>query len=116
GTLGQRRVFADLGAYPGGPDGATTDDEGYLWSAQWDGGCLIRYHPDGHIDRIVRLPVSRPASCAFEGKAYRQLFVTTARRGLSAAQLAAEPLARRVLVLDDGVSGLLPMRFEGASA
>jgi len=114
GTLGERRTFADLGAFPGGPDGATTDAEGYLWSAQFDGGCLIRYAPDGRMDRVLRLPVSRPASCAFGGPGYRQLFVTTATRGLSAAQLHAEPLAGRVLVLDVGVAGLPPVAFAQA--
>ena len=115
GSLGERRVFADLGALPGGPDGATVDSEGYLWSAQWDGGCLIRYHPDGRMDRVVRLPVSKPTSCAFGGTGHRQLFVTTAMRGLSAEQRRSEPLAGRVLILDVGVGGLAPHTFRGTS-
>ena len=41
---------------PGGPDGATVDEEDHLWSAQVDGACLIRYAPDGRMDRVVRLP------------------------------------------------------------
>jgi len=112
GELGRRRVFADAGALPGGPDGATVDAEGFLWSAQFDGGCLIRYAPDGRMDRVVRLPVSRPASCTFGGPGYRQLFVTTAKRGLSEAQLRAEPLAGRVLALDVGVAGFAPVAFD----
>lgn len=105
-TIGGRRVFADLGGLPGGPDGATVDAADHLWSAQFDGGCLIRYHPAGHIDRVVRLPVTRPTSCAFGGDDHRQLFVTTATRGLTAEQLRAQPLAGRVLVLDVGVAGV----------
>lgn len=111
GTLGSRCVFADLGALPGGPDGATIDAEGYLWWAQFEGGCLVRYAPDGRMDRVLRLPVSRPTSCAFGGEGYRQLFVTTAARGLSPADLRAEPMAGHVLVLDVGVAGLPPVPF-----
>ncbi|HEX4883943.1 MAG TPA: SMP-30/gluconolactonase/LRE family protein [Casimicrobiaceae bacterium] len=111
GALGERRVFADVSALPGGPDGATVDADGYLWSAQFDGGCLIRYDPHGGIDRVVRLPVTKPASCAFGGPGYRDLFVTTAMRGLSESQRRAEPLAGRVLVLDVGVAGLPPVAF-----
>lgn len=111
GTLGERRVFADLGAFPGGPDGATVDREGYLWSAQFDGGCLIRYAPDGTMDRVVRLPVSKPTSCTFGGAGYRQLFVTTATRGMHAESLRNEPMAGRILVLDVGVGGLPPVAF-----
>lgn len=111
GTLGERRMFADLGATPGGPDGATLDAEGYLWSAQFDGGCLVRYAPDGTMDRVVRLPVTKPTSCAFGGPGYRQLYVTTATRALSDDDLRAEPLAGRMLVLDVGVAGCPPIPF-----
>ena len=96
---------------PGGPDGATIDAEGCLWSAQFGGGCLIRYTPDGTIDRVIRMPVGKPASVAFGGDDYRRLYVTTASRGMTEAQLAAEPLAGRVLVMDVGVAGLPPARF-----
>ena len=112
GTLGARRRFADLGAMPGGPDGATLDAEGGLWSAQFDGGCLIRFDREGRMDRVVRVPVSRPTSCAFGGPGYRQLFVTTSTRGLDADALRAQPLAGRVLVLDVGVHGSPPAVFD----
>jgi L-arabinonolactonase len=119
GNLGQRRVFADLGGLPGGPGGAAVDCDDHVWSAQFDGGCLIRYDPSGRIDRVVRLPVTRPTSLTFGGAGYRQLFVTTSMHGLTKAQLHAEPLAGRVLVLDVGVAGLPPIAFDhrfGAAA
>ncbi|MEP6944082.1 MAG: SMP-30/gluconolactonase/LRE family protein [Betaproteobacteria bacterium] len=111
GTLSERRIFADLGAMPGGPDGATLDADGYLWSAQFDGGCLVRYAPDGAMDRVVRLPVTKPTSCGFGGPDYRRLYVTTATRGLGDEDLRAEPLAGRMLVLDVGVAGRPPIPF-----
>ena len=111
GTLGERRIFADLGAMPGGPDGATLDTDGFLWSAQFDGGCLVRYAPDGQMDRVVRLPVTKPTSCGFGGPGFRQLYVTTATRGLGDDDLRAEPLAGRMLVLDVGVAGRPPISF-----
>ena len=39
GALDNRCVFADYASMPGGPDGATLDSGGFLWSAQVDGGC-----------------------------------------------------------------------------
>jgi len=112
GSLGERRVFADVGALPGGPDGATVDADGFLWSAQFDGACVIRYDPCGRMDRVVRLPVTRPASCTFGGADLRTLFVTTATRGLDAEQRRAEPMAGRVLALDVGVAGMPPVAFD----
>jgi sugar lactone lactonase YvrE len=115
GSLGERCIFADLGAMPGGPDGSTLDAEGFLWSAQFDGGCLVRYAPDGTMDRVVRLPVTKPTSCGFGGPGYARLYVTTATRGLSDDDLRAEPLAGRVLVLDVGVAGCPPVPFVPAA-
>ena len=89
GEVGDRRVFADTADRPGVPDGAAIDAEGFLWSAHWDGGCLVRYAPDGRVDRVVALPVTRPAACAFGGPGLATLFVTTARFRLTAETLAA---------------------------
>ena len=116
GALGERREFADLGALPGGPDGACVDAEGYLWSAQFDGGCLVRYHASGRMDRVVRLPVTKPTACAFGGEGWRTLFVTTATRGMPASQREAQPLAGRLLAMDVGVAGVAPVPFRTGDA
>jgi sugar lactone lactonase YvrE len=105
GALGERRVFARV-APPGIPDGAIVDAEGYMWSAEYGGGRITRYAPDGRVDRRLALPVSQPTCCAFGGPDLSTLFVTCARAGLSAATLAAEPLAGAVLAYEPGVRGL----------
>lgn len=102
GTLGTRRVHADVGALPGAPAGGAVDGDGCTWWTLCDGGALLRLRPDGRLDRIVRLPVSRPTSCAFGGAGLARLFVTTASHGTRAID---EPLAGRVLALDVGVAG-----------
>jgi len=102
GTLGGRRVLADLGALPGGPAGGALDADGCTWWTMCDGGALLRLRPDGRLDRIIRLPVSRPTSCAFGGAGLARLLVTTASRGTRAID---EPLAGRLLALDVGVTG-----------
>jgi L-arabinonolactonase len=40
-----------LGAYP---DGAAIDADGCLWSAHWGAGCVVRYTPAGHVDRVLQ--------------------------------------------------------------
>lgn len=111
GTIGQKRSFARVDEHAGRPDGATVDQAGYLWSAGWDGWCVTRYAPDGRVDRRLPVPVRWPTSCAFGGPALDVLFVTSASQGLSAAALADQPLAGRVLAARPGPRGLAEAPF-----
>jgi sugar lactone lactonase YvrE len=110
GTLSDRRTLVEL---PGLPDGLTIDAEDHIWVALWDGWAVHRYRPDGTLDRIVELPVARPTSCAFGGVDLDELYITSARMGLTAAALEAQPHAGAVFVVKPGVRGRLPNRFAG---
>jgi sugar lactone lactonase YvrE len=106
GRLSAAREFAHTRGEPGAPDGSAIDAEGFLWNVQWGAWRLVRYAPDGTIDRIVALPVEQATSCAFGGPGLATLFITSAREGLSPAQLEAQPLAGGLFALDPGVAGL----------
>lgn len=99
GEIGNRRQFFGMDPADGKPDGLTVDAEGCLLSPLFDGSAIVRIAPDGSLDRLIHLPVPRPTSCAFAGDG-RTLFVTTARFGLSDAQLAGAPLSGNLLSLD----------------
>ena len=110
GCMGQQRVFATTEP-PGFPDGSTVDAEGYVWNAQFDAWRVVRYAPDGRIDRVIDMPVQRPTSCAFGGADLATLYITTASQKMSPAELQAQPLAGALLALDVGVCGLVEPRF-----
>ena len=90
------------------------DADGCLWNAEWGGGRVVRYTPDGRVDRAVALPCAQVTCCAFGGAGLDQLFVTTARTGLDAAALAREPQAGALFVIDAGVAGLADTPFPPA--
>ena len=102
----QRRVFADLSAFDGIPDGLTVDADGGVWVAIWGGGVLRRFAPDGAQDAVIQVPVAQPTSCAFGGPGMGDLYVTSASVGLTEAELRAQPLAGRLLRLQPGPVGL----------
>jgi sugar lactone lactonase YvrE len=106
GEAFQRRVFADLSAFDGVPDGLTVDADGCVWVAIWGGGVLRRFAPDGTQDAVIEVPVSQPTSCAFGGPGMTDLYVTTASIGLTEAELNEQPLAGRLLRLRPGPVGL----------
>ncbi|WP_211454754.1 SMP-30/gluconolactonase/LRE family protein [Collimonas antrihumi] len=110
----QFNVFAELGSGPAAPDGATVDADGFLWSAQWGGARVVRYAPDGGVDRMLHLPVSQPSCVCFGGTQFNQLFVTTAQESLSVGMLIDEPLAGGLFHKQfNDVRGLPEVRFGG---
>lgn len=111
GALSNERLFVDASSHPGKPDGSCVDAEGCLWNAEYGGARVVRYTPDGRIDRVVPVPVSNPTCCCFGGAKLDTLFVSTARQRLSEEQLVKEPLAGSVLAFRPGASGLPEGRF-----
>ena len=101
-----RRAFADLSEAEGVPDGLTVDADGCVWVAMWGGSALRRFTPDGQPDAVLPVPVSQPTSCAFGGPDLADLYITSARVGLTDDQLAAQPLAGRLLHVRPGPVGL----------
>jgi sugar lactone lactonase YvrE len=89
------------------PDGAAMDIGGGYWSAEWEGGRILRYGPEGEVWEEVQLPVGIPTSCALGGEDLRTLFITTARyraqRGETDGDQAGALLSIRVEV--PGVPG-----------
>jgi L-arabinonolactonase len=113
GELSHERTFATLQG-PGSPDGSTVDSDGCLWNAEWGGGRVVRYTPDGRVDRVVDLPCSHVTCCAFGGAKLDQLFVTTAWTGLDSAALARQPHAGALFAVDPGARGLADTPFPAA--
>lgn len=107
GTLGSRSIWAARHAR-GTPDGSAMDADGYVWNARWDGHCLIRFAPDGSVDRVIELPVSHPTSCVFGGPDLSTLYVTSA-----APSDASGTLDGALLMADVGIKGLACQRFTG---
>ena len=105
GSVENRRPLIEVGEGEGLPDGMTVDADGCLWVAFWDGWCVRRYDPEGHLMHTVKLPVSRITSCAFGGSGLDQLFITSASTGLSNAEREAQPLAGAVFKANVGVRG-----------
>lgn len=107
GVPTNRRIFADLHDYAGRPDGAAIDADGCYWTCANDAGLLLRFTPEGRLDRKLTLPASKPSMCAFGGAHFDTLFVTT---------ICPNPAGEYdgfVWALDPGVRGLPEPEFAG---
>ena len=106
GTIKNKRVFVDLSQQKGRPDGATVDEEGYLWNAEYGGSRVVRYTPEGKFDRQIELPVTNVTCCTFGGPNLSTLYITTAAQRLTDIELASQPLAGGLFACEVNIKGL----------
>jgi sugar lactone lactonase YvrE len=113
GTLGERRLFADLTAGDAFPDGLAVDEEGCVWSAQWQGSAVIRFAPDGRESGRIDMPVPIATCCCFGGPSLRDLYVTTASVGMDEDALERHLPSGDLFHVSTAVPGLPKHRFGG---
>ena len=110
GAIANRRTLVEVDSSVGFPDGMTVDANGDLWVAVWGGSRVVHYAPDGSERGMVRFPVSQTSSCAFGGADGRDLYVTSAARGITED---AEPEAGSLFRARPGAVGQAPNGFSG---
>lgn len=113
GTITNRRIFVQASDESGVPDGLTVDSEGHIWSAYWDGAKIVRYTPQGQVERVIQMPVLRPTSCVFGGSTLDELYITSAWSRLSEEQRRQYPLSGDLFRIKAGIRGLEKYTFGG---
>jgi sugar lactone lactonase YvrE len=98
GEATNERLFA--APHPGFPDGSCVDADGCLWNAEYGAGRVVRYTPQGKVDRVIEVPAKAPTCCCFGGARLDTLYITSAN---GAGVWATRP----------GVTGLPEARFSG---
>jgi len=111
--ISNKKTIIHIPHEDGLPDGMTIDTEGMLWIAHWDGWKVSRYNPNtGEELMHFKLPVSRVTNCVFGGAALEDIYITTARKGLSAQELEQQPLAGSTFVIkNSGFTGVPASSF-----
>jgi L-arabinonolactonase len=121
GSVANRRTIVTTKDDLGLADGSTVDAEGLLWNAQVIGGELVRYAPDGTVDRRIGMPVRNVTSVMFGGEKLDDIYVTSMSRVEHPAvhdhfmveakpQFGAGSLFR---IKGLGIKGLPEVRFAG---
>jgi sugar lactone lactonase YvrE len=106
GRLSGKRPLVEIEASAGWPDGSVVDAAGCIWIALYGGWAVRRYSPQGQLLETVSFPCANVTKVALGGRDLKTAFVTTARKGLSAEELAAQPLAGGLFAFEVDVPGL----------
>lgn len=109
GLPSNKRPFVDLRQEVGRPDGAAVDVDGCYWICGLDEGCIMRFTPQGQLDRKMLLPMQKPTMCAFGGADGQTMLVTSLCRGEK--DLETDPHAGRLLMFRPGAQGIVEPRL-----
>lgn len=114
-SINNRRAIISIPENEGFPDGMTIDNEGMLWIAHWGGWQITRWNPQtGEKLTSFSLPVANVTSCTFGGNEFRDIYITTAKKGLTEEELAKQPLAGSLFVIENSdYQGMEPDIFSG---
>ncbi|MEZ5935479.1 MAG: SMP-30/gluconolactonase/LRE family protein [Alphaproteobacteria bacterium] len=107
------RVLAEVDAGGGWPDGSITDSEGCIWNAEWDGARVVRYTPDGRVDRVVKVPARRATCAAFGGPELKTLYITSAWDRMSKTERSDWPHSGDLFAVEVDVPGLPDPTYAG---
>jgi sugar lactone lactonase YvrE len=114
GEIGNPRPAISVPPELGWPDGMTSDAEGMLWVAMWGGAKLTRWNPvTGQLVTEIPFPALNVSSCAFGGPNLTDLYVTSARKGMNAEQLAKYPLSGGLFRIRTNIRGMPTFEFGG---
>ena len=106
GAVGASREWLLLPEADGHPDGMTTDADGRVWIAHWGGACVTCHDPSTATELArIALPTAHITNVAFGGPDMTTLFVSSAKFELTAAQLAAQPLAGALFAVETDALG-----------
>jgi len=109
GTPSNRRLFLDTAPlFPGVPDGATIDNEGFLWVCFFDGQQLVRISPEAKPVCSIAMPVKRPTQPSWYGDNLDEFLVTSASLGVDLNEF---PLSGHILHLVPGAQGRLKAKY-----
>ena len=114
GQLSHQKEFFSTAEFPGLPDGATVDAEGFYWIALAQGGKILRLDPKGRLDQTIDMPIPTPTCVTFGGDHYETLYVTSQKAFLSEEMLQKYPENGDIFAINGlGIKGMPEPRFSG---
>lgn len=112
GEIANRRKAFDVPKSLGWADGMTSDTEGNLWIAMWGGAQVTRWNPNtGQLLEQIPIPALQSSCPVFGGKNRNELYVTSARKGMSESDLNKYPLSGGLFKVETKYEGMPTFEF-----
>lgn len=114
GQIADPRTAIAIPESLGWPDGMTADTDGNLWIAMWGGAQVTRWDPrSGRLLEQIPIPALQSSSCVFGGRDMNELYVTSARVGMTETDLNKYPLSGSLFKVTTSTVGMRTFEFSG---
>jgi sugar lactone lactonase YvrE len=112
GQIANPRAAIKLGDTLGWPDGMTSDMDGNLWIAMWGGAQVTKWNPNtGKLLDQIPVPALNTSCPVFGGRDMNELYITTARKNMSEAELTKYPLSGGLFKVETKTTGMPTFTF-----
>ena len=112
GQIANPRIAVYIPDTLGWPDGMTSDTDGNLWIALWGGAQVTKWNPNtGKLLEQISVPALHTSACVFGGADMNELYITSARKGMSEADLKKYPLSGGLFKVVTKVTGMPTFEF-----
>ena len=108
----KKNIFVKFKKKEGSPDGMTTDIKNNLWVCHYRGARISVYNLKGHKIHQIYLPAKNVTNCAFGGAKNDELFISTARKGMSSEELKKYPLSGSLFRVKTNIKGTKTIPFK----
>ena len=106
-----KKIFKKLSSDEGSPDGMTLDKNKNLWVAHFHGACISVFNQKAKLIHRIQFPAKNITNCAFGGKNTKELYVSTATKGMNKADLQKFRYSGFFFSVKINVRGILQKKF-----
>ena len=106
-----KKIFKKLSLKDGSPDGMTLDKYKNLWVAHFNGACVSVFNKNAKLIYKINLPAQNITNCAFGGQNNSVLYVTTATKGMSKAEMRKFSYSGYLFSVKTNTKGILQKKF-----
>ena len=106
-----KKIFKKLSSDEGSPDGMTLDKNKNLWVAHFHGACISVFNQKAKLIHRIQFPAKNITNCAFGGKNTKELYVSTATKGMSKADLRKFRYSGFFFSVKTNAKGVLQKKF-----
>ena len=106
-----KKIFKKFSIQDGSPDGMTLDKNKNLWVAHFHGGSISVFNQKAKLIHKIRFPAKNITNCAFGGANTKELYVSTATKGMSKEDLKKFRYSGFFFSVKTNVTGVLQKKF-----